>query len=170
MRTDPLREFDRLAAQPLASRESPWMSLDAFRDQGVVIVGVDLPGIAPSTKVLRRRGGAPHGVPERHAVTDQAPFPEWHRRLDDPRAPLYTMGVVADLLGVDQQATRRLDRPDIMTTTRPSGNQRRYSRNDMALLAYALELAGQGISHNAIGRIIDLERRVDGLGGDGPAT
>lgn len=103
-------------------------------------------------------------------MTDQAPLPEWHRRLDDPQAPLYTMGVVADLLGVDQQAIRRLDRPDIMTTARPSGNQRRYSRDDIALLAYALELSGQGVSHNAIGRIIELERRVVGLGGDGPTT
>lgn len=49
MRTDPLREFDRLAAQLLASRESPWMSIDAFRDEGVVTVEIDLPGIDPST-------------------------------------------------------------------------------------------------------------------------
>lgn len=101
-------------------------------------------------------------------MTDPVPLPDWHRRLDDPQAPLYTMGVVADLLGVDQQAIRRLDRPEIMTTARPSGNQRRYSRDDIALLAYALELAGQGISHNAIGRIIELERRAEG--GDGRAS
>jgi DNA-binding transcriptional MerR regulator len=81
-------------------------------------------------------------------------------RLDDPAAPLFTMAVVADVLGVDQQAIRRLDVDGIMNTARPSGNQRRYSRDDIALVAYALSLQADGVSRPGIARILELERDV----------
>jgi MerR family transcriptional regulator, heat shock protein HspR len=86
--------------------------------------------------------------------------PSWERRLDDPTAPLFTMAVVAEVLGVDQQAIRRLDVEGIMQTARPSGNQRRYSRDDVAVIAYALSLQADGISLSAIARILQLERDV----------
>jgi MerR family transcriptional regulator/heat shock protein HspR len=85
---------------------------------------------------------------------------DWQRRLDDPTAPLFTMAVVADVLGVDQQTIRRLDVEGIMTTARPSGNQRRYSRDDVAVIAYALKLQQQGVSRPGIVRILELERDV----------
>jgi MerR family transcriptional regulator/heat shock protein HspR len=87
----------------------------------------------------------------------------WERRLDDPAMPLYTMGVVAELLGVDAQVIRRFDRDDIVSTARPSGNQRRYSRDDIAVLSYALSLSEEGIPLAGIARILDLERRVRDL-------
>jgi MerR family transcriptional regulator/heat shock protein HspR len=77
--------------------------------------------------------------------------------------PLYTMGVVAELLGVDAQVIRRFDRDDIVSTARPSGNQRRYSRDDIAVLSYALSLSEEGIPLAGIARILDLERRVRDL-------
>jgi MerR family transcriptional regulator/heat shock protein HspR len=86
--------------------------------------------------------------------------PEWQVQLNDPAAPLFTIAVVADLLGVDQQAIRRLDVDGIMTTARPSGNQRRYSRDDIALLSYALELQNEGVSKRGVARILSLERDV----------
>ncbi|GIU88451.1 MAG: hypothetical protein KatS3mg009_2966 [Acidimicrobiia bacterium] len=86
--------------------------------------------------------------------------PSWQERLDDPTAPLYTIGVVAELLGVDQQVIRRLDVEGIMRCARPSGNQRRYSRDDIALLSYALSLQAQGVSKAGISRILALERDV----------
>jgi MerR family transcriptional regulator/heat shock protein HspR len=86
--------------------------------------------------------------------------PSWQLRLEDPAAPLFTIAVVSELLGVDQQVVRRLDVEGIMRTARPSGNQRRYSRDDIALLAYALSLQQQGISRAGIARILDLERDV----------
>jgi DNA-binding transcriptional MerR regulator len=70
------------------------------------------------------------------------------------------MGVVAEVLGVDQQVIRRLDTDGIMKSARPSGNQRRYSRDDIAVLAYALTLQADGISRPGIARILELERDV----------
>jgi DNA-binding transcriptional MerR regulator len=84
----------------------------------------------------------------------------WEQRLADPTEPLYTMAVVAELLDIDQQVIRRLDVDGIMQTARPSGNQRRYSRDDVALIAYALSLQEQGIPRTGIARILELERSV----------
>ena len=54
----------------------------------------------------------------------------------------------------------RLDVDGIMATARPSGNQRRYSRDDIALIAYAISLQQQGIPRTGIARILSLERDV----------
>jgi MerR family transcriptional regulator/heat shock protein HspR len=86
--------------------------------------------------------------------------PGWQRRLDDPAAPLFTIAVVAELLDVDQQIIRRLDVAGIVQTARPSGNQRRYSRDDIAVIAYALRLQADGVSRAGIARILELERDV----------
>jgi MerR family transcriptional regulator/heat shock protein HspR len=93
------------------------------------------------------------------------PIPSWQQRLEDPAAPLFTMAVVADVLGVDQQVIRRLDVAGIMQTARPSGNQRRYSRDDVALIAYAISLQESGVSRPGITRILELERDVAALRG-----
>ena len=90
----------------------------------------------------------------------------WQQRLDDPAAPLFTMAVVAEVLGVDQQVIRRLDVDGIMSTARPSGNQRRYSRDDIALIAYAVSLQADGVSRPGIARILELERDLTRLGMD----
>jgi DNA-binding transcriptional MerR regulator len=92
--------------------------------------------------------------------------PSWRQRLDDPAAPLYTIGVVADLLDVDCQTIRRLDVDGIMRTARPSGNQRRYSRDDIAVLAYAISLQRDGLSKSAIARLLALEEEVARLSAD----
>jgi MerR family transcriptional regulator, heat shock protein HspR len=84
----------------------------------------------------------------------------WHERLDDPTEPLYTVGVAADLLGVDTQTIRRLQLAAVQSTARPSGNQRRYSRQDLEILAAAADLSRDGMTANAIGRILELERAV----------
>jgi MerR family transcriptional regulator, heat shock protein HspR len=83
----------------------------------------------------------------------------WERRLGDPAEPLFTMAVVADLLGLDQQALRRLE-VGLLEAARSSGNHRRYSRDDIALLAYAARLADEGLTKPAISRVISLEQQV----------
>jgi MerR family transcriptional regulator, heat shock protein HspR len=95
--------------------------------------------------------GAAAGVPPRSS---------WQERLDDPAEPLYTMGVVCELLGVEAQVVRRLDHPEVVGSARPSGNQRRFSRNDIAMLSYALTLAEEGIPLSGISRILVLEREL----------
>jgi MerR family transcriptional regulator/heat shock protein HspR len=98
-----------------------------------------------------------------NGVGDERPLPDWQQRLDDPTAPLFTMAVVAEVLGVDQQVLRRLDVEGIMSTARPSGNQRRYSREDVAVIANALSLQASGVSRAGIIRILQLERHVANL-------
>jgi len=89
--------------------------------------------------------------------------PDWQRRLDDPAEPLYTLAVVSDLLGVDAQTVRRMDIPQLAPPARPSGNQRRYSRNDVTLLAHAFRLSDEGLTMGAIARVLALELEVQRL-------
>ena len=89
--------------------------------------------------------------------------PDWQQRLDDPAEPLYTLAVVSDLLGVDPQTLRRMDIPQLTRPARPSGNQRRYSRNDVTLLAHAFQLSREGLSMGAIARLLALEQEVERL-------
>jgi DNA-binding transcriptional MerR regulator len=86
--------------------------------------------------------------------------PRWQELLDDPGQPLFTIGVVAELLAVDQQMIRRFEASGVLDCARPSGNQRRYSRDDIALLSYAMTLAGEGHTQTGIARIIQLEREL----------
>lgn len=92
-----------------------------------------------------------------------APIPAWRRKLDDPDQALYTLAVTADLLEIDPQTLRRLETAAGLTSERPSGNQRRYSRNDVERLARATELNQQGTPTSAIGTILDLEQQVADL-------
>ena len=50
MRTDPFREFDRLAQQVLGTSARPVaMPMDAFRDGDTFVVELDLPGVNPES-------------------------------------------------------------------------------------------------------------------------
>jgi MerR family transcriptional regulator/heat shock protein HspR len=106
------------------------------------------------TKPVRRDRG------DTQRPTSVPPPREWHERLADPDEPLYTVGVAADLIGVDAQTIRRLHVAALPTSARPSGNQRRYSRRDLEILAAAADLSREGISGSAIGRILALESEI----------
>lgn len=84
----------------------------------------------------------------------------WQERLDDADAPVYPIGVVADLFDVDVQTVRRYDEEGVVEPDRSDGGQRRYSRRDIARLAQVLELAGEGVSMPGIKRILQLEDRL----------
>ena len=78
----------------------------------------------------------------------------WSDRLDDPDEPLYTIAVVAELLATDHQTLRRIESALDFTGSRPSGNQRRYSRNDLARLDEACSLNRQGLSPRSIAIVL----------------
>lgn len=81
----------------------------------------------------------------------------WRAVLDDPDEPLYTVSVVADLLGVDPQVIRGHDQRGLVDPKRSEGGHRRYSRNDIERIARVLELSGEDIGTAGIRRILDLE-------------
>ncbi len=91
----------------------------------------------------------------------------WEATLDDPSAPLYTVGVVADLVGVDPQVVRGYDRRGLIKPTRSESGQRRYSRNDVGRLSRAMQLADEGVSTAGIELVLELEDRLAGSGDAG---
>ncbi|MEV0258825.1 Hsp20/alpha crystallin family protein [Streptomyces sp. NPDC050732] len=73
MRTDPFREFDRLAQQVFTSSRPAGMQMDAYREGDEFVVHFDLPGVDPESIDLdverhvlnvraERRSPAPEGV------------------------------------------------------------------------------------------------------------
>jgi MerR family transcriptional regulator/heat shock protein HspR len=88
---------------------------------------------------------------------------DWRTVLEDPTAPLYTVGVVAELLDVDVQVVRRYDQEGMVNPGRTGGGQRRYSREDIERLARAISLADEGIPGPGIRRIMELEDRLSDL-------
>ena len=84
----------------------------------------------------------------------------WRERIDDPSEPLYTIAVAADLLGVDTQTLRRVGGAIDQGEARSSGNQRRYSREDLERLDDALRLAAEGHNSQSIATILDLTHQV----------
>jgi DNA-binding transcriptional MerR regulator len=83
--------------------------------------------------------------------------------LDDPRAPLYSVGQVARMLDVQQAFLRRLDSHDIVSPARSDGQQRRYSRNDIEDVQEAVGLIGEGLTLGGVRRVLDLQEKVRGL-------
>ena len=80
--------------------------------------------------------------------------------FDDENLPLFTVGQVSAMLEIQQAFLRRLDKLGVVEPSRSSGNQRRYTRNDITVVQYVVRLADQGMTLPAIRRILDLEMRV----------
>lgn len=74
--------------------------------------------------------------------------------------PFYTIGQVAELLGIQPAALRRLDELDVVSPGRSSGGQRRYSLNELARVREVLELTGEGVTLPGVRHVLNLRRRV----------
>lgn len=83
--------------------------------------------------------------------------------FDDEQAPLYTVGQVSGMLGVQPAFLRRVDVEDVVRPARSDGGQRRYSRTDIALVQRVSEMAGEGLTLAGIRRILVLEAEVADL-------
>jgi MerR family transcriptional regulator, heat shock protein HspR len=84
-----------------------------------------------------------------------APLP-----LDDENRPLFTVGQVADMLEVQQAFLRRLDEFHVVRPSRSAGGQRRYTRREMVVVQYVVELMDDGLTLAAVRRVLQLEARV----------
>jgi MerR family transcriptional regulator/heat shock protein HspR len=80
--------------------------------------------------------------------------------LDDENRPLFTVGQVAEMLQVQQAFLRRLDEFQVVRPTRSAGGQRRYSRSEMIVVQYVVELMDNGLTLAAVRRVLQLEAQV----------
>ena len=83
--------------------------------------------------------------------------------LDDENLPLFTVGQVSVMLEVQQAFLRRLDQKGVVSPSRSEGKQRRYSRREITVVQYVVQLADQGVSLAGIRRILHLEAQVQEL-------
>ncbi len=84
-------------------------------------------------------------------------------RIDDAAAPIYSVGQVSELLGVQVAFLRRLDSEQLVSPSRSEGGQRRYSREEIERVWRVAGLAGEGITLTGIKRIFELEGEVSEL-------
>ena len=80
--------------------------------------------------------------------------------LEDEHAPLYTDGQVAEMLAVKQAFLRRVDEKQVVSPQRSAGGQRRYTRYQIRVIQQVVSMADEGITLQAIRRIIDLEQQL----------
>lgn len=83
--------------------------------------------------------------------------------LDDSSLSFYTIGQVAELLGVPQPALRRLDELGIVKPHRSEGGQRRYSREEVERLREVLDLTDEGVTLAGVRKVLELRQRVSDL-------
>jgi MerR family transcriptional regulator, heat shock protein HspR len=77
--------------------------------------------------------------------------------IDDETAPLYAVGQVSSMLGVQPAFLRRLDLEHVVQPARSGGGQRRYSRLEIMQVERVSRMASEGISLAGIRRILELE-------------
>jgi MerR family transcriptional regulator, heat shock protein HspR len=80
--------------------------------------------------------------------------------LDDENRPLFTVGQVSEMLNVQQAFLRRLDEFAVVSPSRSSGGQRRYTRNEIVAVRYVVELVDDGLTLAAVRRVLQLETQV----------
>jgi len=80
--------------------------------------------------------------------------------FEDANRPLFTVGQVSEMLEVQQAFLRRLDDFEVVSPSRSAGGQRRYTRNEIVVVRYVVELINGGLTLPAIRRVLELEARV----------
>lgn len=83
-----------------------------------------------------------------------------------PPEPPYSVGQVADLLGIQPAFLRRLDRVDAVSPARSEGQQRRYSAADVARVRDVVSLMGEGLTVEGARRVLELQAEVARLRGE----
>jgi MerR family transcriptional regulator/heat shock protein HspR len=82
--------------------------------------------------------------------------------LDD-HTPFFTVGQVAEMLGVAPAWLRRLDTEAVLSPSRTGGGQRRYSRAEVGRAERVMQLTGDGLTLGGVIRILALEAEVAAL-------
>ena len=79
---------------------------------------------------------------------------------------VYGISVASELSGLDPQTLRLYERRGLLTPGRTDGGTRRYSDDDLDLLARISDLVAQGINIAGIAQILHLEHRNSELESD----
>lgn len=82
---------------------------------------------------------------------------------DERDLGFFTMGQVAEMLGVQQAFLRRLEAHDLVSPDRSSGNQRRYSREDIDRVTEIVGLIDEGLTLAGVHRVLSLQAEVERL-------
>jgi MerR family transcriptional regulator/heat shock protein HspR len=93
-------------------------------------------------------------------TTRPDPRPALPLPIDDEHEPIYTVGQVAGMLGVQPAFVRRLDTEAVVRPARSDGGQRRYTRAEIATVQQVARMADDGMSLPGIRRILFLEGEV----------
>src|SRR5947209_14141982 len=101
---------------------------------------------------MRPAGRLPSGQ-ERGLARAPSPF-------DDENTPLFTVGQVAEMLAIKQAFLRRVDDLRVVSPQRSPGGQRRYTRYEIRVIQQVVSMADEGITLQAIRRIIELEGQL----------
>jgi MerR family transcriptional regulator, heat shock protein HspR len=83
--------------------------------------------------------------------------------IDDHHASLYTVGQVADMLGVQPAFLRRLDAEQVVQPARSAGGQRRYSRAEIGRVERVAALTTEGLTLAGIRRLLELEAELESV-------
>ena len=84
-------------------------------------------------------------------------------RFPTDSEPLYTVGQVAELLGVQAAFLRRLETQDAVSPARSTGGQRRYTRDEVEHIAAISGLIADGMTLAGAKRILALQEEVADL-------
>jgi MerR family transcriptional regulator, heat shock protein HspR len=80
--------------------------------------------------------------------------------LDDENLPLFTVGQVSQMLEIQQAFLRRLDQLSVVRPSRSAGGQRRYTRHEITVVQYVVNLVDEGMTLPGVRRVLELEERV----------
>lgn len=83
--------------------------------------------------------------------------------FDDPTAPLYSVGQVAEMLSVQPAFLRRLDTQQLVSPGRSEGQQRRYSQDDVRDVQEVVGLVSEGLTLEGVRRVLVLQEQVRDL-------
>lgn len=75
----------------------------------------------------------------------------------DQHAAVFSVGQVAEMLGVQSAFVRRLDTEQVVQPARSAGGQRRYSQLDVHQIERVAAMADEGHNLTGIRRILALE-------------
>jgi len=82
--------------------------------------------------------------------------------IHGPDEPVYTIGVMARLVGVSPQTLRTWERETLICPYRTGTNNRLYTENDFHQLIRIRDLAGQGINPAGIRAILGSTSKIAG--------